>query len=290
MPWGETRFTSGYQPSDYLYTGQRAESGIGLYYYNARWYDPYLSRFTQADTIVTGGIQGFDRYSYVSNNPIRNIDPSGHLCIDYDIFGHVQTLCTDSSREETRGREPNGPNQFRNPSYWNKWELPSPAKVSSITSESNNSIIKSQICSNYAPGTNPICYSQSMPDTTDLQITLFGYFYDYSETALNIRIPVISIPIDIVAQINRDKDQGYSDFQMAVRSILVAGEGQLASVVSSLSGGTTLILTGENVPIAIGTYIITSVSISSLFNTINEGSIFPLLHLTKQEDIKSYSN
>ena len=40
--------------------------------------DPYLSRFAQADTIVPGGVQGYDRYAYVNNNPIRYNDPSGH--------------------------------------------------------------------------------------------------------------------------------------------------------------------------------------------------------------------
>jgi RHS repeat-associated protein len=85
MPWGETWYTSGYQPSDYLYTGQREEAGIGLYYYKARWYDPYLARFTQADTIVTGGIQGFDRYSYVYNRPVQFTDSNGH-CPDWVFY------------------------------------------------------------------------------------------------------------------------------------------------------------------------------------------------------------
>ena len=40
--------------------------------------DPYLARFAQADTIVPGGVQGYDRYAYVLNNPVRYNDPSGH--------------------------------------------------------------------------------------------------------------------------------------------------------------------------------------------------------------------
>ena len=47
-------------------------------YYNARWYDPVLGRFAQADSIVPGGLQGLDRYAYVANNPIIYTDPSGH--------------------------------------------------------------------------------------------------------------------------------------------------------------------------------------------------------------------
>jgi len=69
--WGEDRYTSGATPTSFRYTGQRAESLLGLYYYGARWYDPALGRFAQADTIVPGAMdpQNMNRYSYASNNP-----------------------------------------------------------------------------------------------------------------------------------------------------------------------------------------------------------------------------
>ena len=51
-PYGETRYTSGTTPTSYQFTGQRNDSSIGLYFYNARYYDPALGRFIQADTIV----------------------------------------------------------------------------------------------------------------------------------------------------------------------------------------------------------------------------------------------
>jgi RHS repeat-associated protein len=76
--WGETRYMSAAPGTDYRYTGQREEAGIGLYYYRARWYDPSIARFAQADTVGFG-----DRYSYVRNNPTRFNDPSGHkACSD----------------------------------------------------------------------------------------------------------------------------------------------------------------------------------------------------------------
>lgn len=67
-------------PTDYGYTGQREEAELGLYYYVARWYDPALARFTQADTIVPnpGSAKAYDRYAYVNNNPMRFVDPTGH--------------------------------------------------------------------------------------------------------------------------------------------------------------------------------------------------------------------
>jgi RHS repeat-associated protein len=53
---------------------------IGLYYYNARYYAPYINRFISADTIIPDPTnpQSFNRYSYVLNNPLRFVDPTGH--------------------------------------------------------------------------------------------------------------------------------------------------------------------------------------------------------------------
>ncbi|MBK7203037.1 MAG: hypothetical protein IPH87_21300 [Anaerolineae bacterium] len=44
----------------------------GLYFYNARYYDPSLGRFASADTLIPnpGNPQSLNRYSYVLNNPL----------------------------------------------------------------------------------------------------------------------------------------------------------------------------------------------------------------------------
>jgi len=77
--WGETRYSSGTEQTKYQYTGQYSYTAdFGLHFYNARWYDSSLSRFAQADSIVPDGIQGYDRYAYSYNNPLRYTDPSGH--------------------------------------------------------------------------------------------------------------------------------------------------------------------------------------------------------------------
>ncbi len=83
---GETRYSGGaVMPTDRLYTGQIAEPILGLYFYNARWYDSSLSRFAQADTIVplsSQGVQAWDRYAGMNNNPVKYTDPSGHFTED----------------------------------------------------------------------------------------------------------------------------------------------------------------------------------------------------------------
>jgi len=62
------------------YTGQTYDAESGLYYYNARYYNPELGRFIQADTIVPDAknLQAHNRYSYTENNPLKYVDPSGH--------------------------------------------------------------------------------------------------------------------------------------------------------------------------------------------------------------------
>ena len=82
-PWGTVRpGPNNALPTGYTYTGQ-LDSGLGLMYYGARFYDGALGRFIQPDTIVPepGNPQALNRYSYGCNNPVKYRDPSGH-CIE----------------------------------------------------------------------------------------------------------------------------------------------------------------------------------------------------------------
>ncbi len=80
-PYGSFAPTS-HQPlvTSHYFTGQRLDDETGFYFYNARYYDPEIGRFISADTLVpdSSDPQAFNRYSYVRNNPIRFVDPSGH--------------------------------------------------------------------------------------------------------------------------------------------------------------------------------------------------------------------
>jgi RHS repeat-associated protein len=82
-PWGEQRYPAPGDctlPTTFQYTGQRIESGLSIYYYGARWYDPALGRFLSADTIIPiqQGVIGWDRYAGMNNNPVKYIDPDGN--------------------------------------------------------------------------------------------------------------------------------------------------------------------------------------------------------------------
>ncbi len=79
--WGQERYRNGTIISNYAFTGQRWDERLGLYDYNARYYDPVLGRFLSADTIIPDGTnpQHFSRYTYVSNSPPNYIDPDGHI-------------------------------------------------------------------------------------------------------------------------------------------------------------------------------------------------------------------
>ena len=82
LPYGGVRLgEASTLPTDYTFTGQRLEAGLGLMHYGARFYSPRLGRFVSADTIVPqpGNPQDLNRYTYAANNPLLYTDPSGHI-------------------------------------------------------------------------------------------------------------------------------------------------------------------------------------------------------------------
>ncbi|MGB0383565.1 MAG: RHS repeat-associated core domain-containing protein [Ardenticatenaceae bacterium] len=105
-PFGQTRHSDGTTPTNRRFTGQIQDQGTGLYYYNARYYNPELGRFIQADTIVPspGNPQSLNRYSYVYNNPLKYTDPTGHYS-DAEIQTHLQDTYGGNWRD-----------------YWDAWQ------------------------------------------------------------------------------------------------------------------------------------------------------------------------
>ncbi len=97
-PYGQSRIddrTGGYT-NNYLYTGKELDRETDLYYYGARYYDPLLGRFVSVDPLVLDiatktnkefadiidNPQTLNAYSYVLNNPLRYVDPTGEANLD----------------------------------------------------------------------------------------------------------------------------------------------------------------------------------------------------------------
>jgi RHS repeat-associated protein len=107
-PWGGTRFASkdgngnDNTPTNYRYTGQRQEPSFGLYFYQARWYDPGISQFASPDTMIPNTYNPLDwnRYSYTDDNPVNRTDPTGHRNCeedDYDCYAEPTTPTTTAT-------------------------------------------------------------------------------------------------------------------------------------------------------------------------------------------------
>jgi RHS repeat-associated protein len=98
--------------TDYGFTGQRNEAEFGLMDFNARYYSPRLGRFISPNTIVPDPLKGdqFNRYAFARGNPLKYIDPSGHIAIcfqggfntstegatDNEITAGALQMCTET--------------------------------------------------------------------------------------------------------------------------------------------------------------------------------------------------
>jgi hypothetical protein len=75
-------------------------------FYNARYYDTTLGRFTQPDTIVPNPLnpQSLNRFAYVLNNPLKYTDPTGHVeCWDEDCDGGTHDYGDDGGSGGGKG-------------------------------------------------------------------------------------------------------------------------------------------------------------------------------------------
>ncbi|GIO41752.1 hypothetical protein J41TS4_15100 [Paenibacillus apis] len=78
--WGNPETEEETVPNIFRYSGEYWDSTTDLQYLRARWYDPNAGRFVSKDP-YQGSLDNplsLNRYSYVSNSPLKYVDPSGY--------------------------------------------------------------------------------------------------------------------------------------------------------------------------------------------------------------------
>ncbi len=105
-PFGDWRTEPTATAGDRYYTNHKHNNlgngadDLGLIYMNARFYLPGVGRFASADTIVPdpANPQAYNRYSYVNNNPMGYVDPSGRHGCGVSAWGR---WCSAINQENT---------------------------------------------------------------------------------------------------------------------------------------------------------------------------------------------
>jgi RHS repeat-associated protein len=70
------------------FTGKERDAETGLDYFESRYFSDAQGRFTSPDVPfadqVSDDPQSWNLYSYVRNNPLRFVDPTGRKCVKLD--------------------------------------------------------------------------------------------------------------------------------------------------------------------------------------------------------------
>ncbi len=104
-PWGgELQFVNN-DLNKYLFTGKERDSETSLDYFGARYYSSAMSRFTSPDPLLNSGKpwdpQSWNRYSYVRNNPLAKIDPTGLYDLN-NTCGSGDKKCNKQFKEHAK--------------------------------------------------------------------------------------------------------------------------------------------------------------------------------------------
>jgi RHS repeat-associated protein len=109
LPFGEELFAGvcgrtagqGYSGGDGVrqqFTLKERDTETGLDYFLARYYSSTQGRFSSADPLMASGRaalpQSWNRYSYVLNNPLRLVDPTGLQDDDAQTFTSTNPAST----------------------------------------------------------------------------------------------------------------------------------------------------------------------------------------------------
>lgn len=85
--FGNVTTATGTKTTPYRYSGYQFDDETGLYYLNARYYNPVIARFMSADTYY-GRLSdplSLNLYTYCHNEPIMYWNPTGHFDFNFDF-------------------------------------------------------------------------------------------------------------------------------------------------------------------------------------------------------------
>ncbi|MCX7746261.1 MAG: right-handed parallel beta-helix repeat-containing protein [Clostridia bacterium] len=89
--FGNVLVQTGDTSNSIMYAGYQYDKETGLYYLNARMYDPKIARFLQEDTYLgdPNDPLSLNLYTYCHNEPIMYWDPSGHVSLHRNIDSYA---------------------------------------------------------------------------------------------------------------------------------------------------------------------------------------------------------
>jgi len=286
-PWGETRFSFGTLPTKYTFTGQFSymddpstqgiTEGFGLMYFGARWLDPSLGRFTQPDTIIpqSQGVQAWDRYAYANNNPLRYIDPTGHMNCEEDGYCHddddppatiTPTPPVIPTLSPTPSETPVPPTKTPTPC-----STPPPGMNCETYAAYNNSTDNG-----YRPTLNSAAIAGGF--------SIAGFTLDLLEFMGVMEVsPVIGPATSTIQQGIEDFGQQYSPGQELAHMTLGVGEGLITTAVAGSAGASAgLLLGGPENPLAYAPAVIVFAAVYAgmerSFDQFNEQKMYPWMN------------
>jgi RHS repeat-associated protein len=115
-PYGKLASSTGTVSNPMKFAGGH-DTGLGLYHFGARYYDPAIGRWTQIDAIdQAGDLREGDRYAYVGDDPANLADPAGTTA------GAPPLACRKGI---TRGCQPTRPRPIPWGQIWRRLTTPS---------------------------------------------------------------------------------------------------------------------------------------------------------------------
>ena len=115
--FGNITDTTGSANNSITFSGYQYDSETGLYYLNARMYDPKTARFLQEDT-YEGDISdplSLNLYTYCSNEPLMYTDPTGRITVT--IISAADAEKYSKQQVELRAQMRNGINSVLEQAY-----------------------------------------------------------------------------------------------------------------------------------------------------------------------------